>query len=193
MAKLLNQRRLLPFVELRVQVRANRFRIPDVLGVCGARLSERCPGQGVAIRTPTAAGFAGIPSKHWTATCLSSWANICGRAIRGRSMTRFFVQNFGCRATQADGAALEAQLAERGLAGADARENADLVILNTCTVTAAADRRRAADDPPGASRKSRRRASWSPVVTHSARRKNWRRCRASNGWSAIRTRRRSRN
>lgn len=54
-------------------------------------------------------------------------------------MTRFFVQNFGCRATQADGAALEAQLAERGLAGAESREEADLVILNTCTVTAEAD------------------------------------------------------
>src|ERR1700689_1634600 len=52
---------------------------------------------------------------------------------------RFFVQNFGCRATQADGAALEAQLAERGLAAADARETADVVVLNTCTVTAAAD------------------------------------------------------
>src|SRR5271165_7189598 len=55
-------------------------------------------------------------------------------------MTTFFVQNFGCRATQADGAALEAQLAERGLAEADGRENADLVILNTCTVTSEADR-----------------------------------------------------
>ena len=54
-------------------------------------------------------------------------------------MTRFFVQNFGCRATQADGAALEAQLAERGLAGAESRQAADLVILNTCTVTAEAD------------------------------------------------------
>src|ERR1035438_4327329 len=54
-------------------------------------------------------------------------------------MTRFFVQNFGCRATQADGAALEAQLAGRGLATSDVRETADLVILNTCTVTAEAD------------------------------------------------------
>lgn len=54
-------------------------------------------------------------------------------------MTRFFVQNFGCRATQADGAALEAQLAERGLTASDAREHADLVVLNTCTVTAEAD------------------------------------------------------
>jgi len=54
-------------------------------------------------------------------------------------MTRFFVQNFGCRATQADGAALEAQLAERGLEASAGRETADLVILNTCTVTAEAD------------------------------------------------------
>jgi threonylcarbamoyladenosine tRNA methylthiotransferase MtaB len=54
-------------------------------------------------------------------------------------MSRFFVQNFGCRATQADGAALEAQLAARGLESAQARQEADFVILNTCTVTASAD------------------------------------------------------
>jgi threonylcarbamoyladenosine tRNA methylthiotransferase MtaB len=52
---------------------------------------------------------------------------------------RVFVQNFGCRATQADGAALEAQLAARGLAVSAERSAADLVILNTCTVTAEAD------------------------------------------------------
>lgn len=54
-------------------------------------------------------------------------------------MTRFYVQNFGCRATQADGAALEAQLTARGLGEAQARDEADVVILNTCTVTAEAD------------------------------------------------------
>jgi threonylcarbamoyladenosine tRNA methylthiotransferase MtaB len=52
---------------------------------------------------------------------------------------RFHVQNFGCRATQADGAALEAQLAARGLTEAESRAEAELVILNTCTVTAEAD------------------------------------------------------
>jgi len=41
---------------------------------------------------------------------------------------RFFVQNFGCRATQADGAALEAQFAGRGLGLAESREAADIVI-----------------------------------------------------------------
>jgi threonylcarbamoyladenosine tRNA methylthiotransferase MtaB len=54
-------------------------------------------------------------------------------------LTRFFVQNFGCRAAQADGAALESQLAARGFAAAEDRASADLVVLNTCTVTSAAD------------------------------------------------------
>jgi threonylcarbamoyladenosine tRNA methylthiotransferase MtaB len=48
----------------------------------------------------------------------------------------FAIQNFGCRASQADGAALESQLLERGFAPADKPE---FVILNTCTVTATAD------------------------------------------------------
>jgi threonylcarbamoyladenosine tRNA methylthiotransferase MtaB len=50
----------------------------------------------------------------------------------------FHVENFGCRATQADGAALGRQFEGRGLSGA-AIEEADIVLLNTCTVTAAAD------------------------------------------------------
>ena len=49
------------------------------------------------------------------------------------------MQNFGCRATQADGAALESQLAAKGFSMAGERSAADLVILNTCTVTASAD------------------------------------------------------
>jgi threonylcarbamoyladenosine tRNA methylthiotransferase MtaB len=52
---------------------------------------------------------------------------------------RFFVQNFGCRAAQADGAALEALLSRQGLEACDDAQEADLVILNTCTVTAEAD------------------------------------------------------
>ncbi|MFQ5694459.1 MAG: tRNA (N(6)-L-threonylcarbamoyladenosine(37)-C(2))-methylthiotransferase MtaB, partial [Terriglobia bacterium] len=52
---------------------------------------------------------------------------------------RYYVENFGCRATQADGAALEEQLGARGLLGASSVETADLVVVNTCTVTAAAD------------------------------------------------------
>jgi threonylcarbamoyladenosine tRNA methylthiotransferase MtaB len=51
----------------------------------------------------------------------------------------FFVQSFGCRATQADGVALDRQLAAEGFNPANSALEADLVVLNTCTVTAAAD------------------------------------------------------
>jgi threonylcarbamoyladenosine tRNA methylthiotransferase MtaB len=51
----------------------------------------------------------------------------------------FHVQNFGCRASQADGAAIETALAERGMHSCSDRRQAELVVLNTCTVTAAAD------------------------------------------------------
>ena len=54
-------------------------------------------------------------------------------------MERFWVKNFGCRASQADGAAIEAGLVSQGLAAAGELDEADLVVLNTCTVTAAAD------------------------------------------------------
>ena len=54
-------------------------------------------------------------------------------------MRKFFVQNFGCRATQADGAALESLLGQRGMEPSVERAHAELVVLNSCTVTAAAD------------------------------------------------------
>ncbi|MGI8741392.1 MAG: tRNA (N(6)-L-threonylcarbamoyladenosine(37)-C(2))-methylthiotransferase MtaB [Bryobacteraceae bacterium] len=54
-------------------------------------------------------------------------------------MRSFFVQNFGCRASQADGAALEASLAGQGISAAPSANQAELVVLNTCTVTASAD------------------------------------------------------
>lgn len=54
-------------------------------------------------------------------------------------MATFYVENFGCRATQADGAALERQFRERGLTPADSTQQAEVVVLNTCTVTASAD------------------------------------------------------
>ncbi len=54
-------------------------------------------------------------------------------------MPGFFVENFGCRATQADGASLERQFEERGLFRAANAAQASLVVLNTCTVTASAD------------------------------------------------------
>jgi threonylcarbamoyladenosine tRNA methylthiotransferase MtaB len=54
-------------------------------------------------------------------------------------MPGYYVQNFGCRATQADGAALERQFQEQGLARASSAAQAAVVVLNTCTVTSDAD------------------------------------------------------
>ncbi|HYX53156.1 MAG TPA: tRNA (N(6)-L-threonylcarbamoyladenosine(37)-C(2))-methylthiotransferase MtaB [Candidatus Limnocylindrales bacterium] len=54
-------------------------------------------------------------------------------------MPSYFVENFGCRATQADGAVLERELSGRGFDRAEDPASADMVVLNTCTVTAAAD------------------------------------------------------
>ncbi len=54
-------------------------------------------------------------------------------------MPGYYVENFGCRATQADGAALERQFADQGLERAASATQASVVVLNTCTVTSAAD------------------------------------------------------
>src|SRR5260370_9246603 len=55
------------------------------------------------------------------------------------AMATFFIEQFGCRATQADAAAIERQLRERGYAASPDAHSADVVVVNTCTVTAAAD------------------------------------------------------
>ncbi len=54
-------------------------------------------------------------------------------------MARFHIQNFGCRATQADGAALATMLGKQGYEETDSAASAEMVVLNTCTVTANAD------------------------------------------------------
>src|SRR5215471_3952844 len=54
-------------------------------------------------------------------------------------MSSFYVENFGCRATQSDGAAIEQQFRNWGLERAEAPGAAEWVVLNTCAVTAAAE------------------------------------------------------
>jgi threonylcarbamoyladenosine tRNA methylthiotransferase MtaB len=54
-------------------------------------------------------------------------------------VSSFYIENFGCRATQADGAAIEQQFRDRGLERAEAPARADYVVLNTCAVTVAAE------------------------------------------------------
>ena len=54
-------------------------------------------------------------------------------------MRKVFVQSFGCRASQADGAAIEGDLREHGLEPVRDPSLADLVVVNTCTITHSAD------------------------------------------------------
>ena len=54
-------------------------------------------------------------------------------------MPAFCVKNFGCRATEADAAALRRELLARGLTLTEDHAHAEIIVLNTCTVTAAAD------------------------------------------------------
>lgn len=55
-------------------------------------------------------------------------------------MPSFYVENFGCRAAQADGAAIEGQFRERGYEAAEHVEAAQVIVLNTCAVTASAEK-----------------------------------------------------
>ena len=56
-----------------------------------------------------------------------------------KPVERFWIKNFGCRASQADGAAIGAGLTAKGLVHARDACDADLLVLNTCTVTSTAD------------------------------------------------------
>jgi len=54
-------------------------------------------------------------------------------------MATFSLENFGCRATEADAAAMRRALRSAGWTVLDEHASADVVVLNTCTVTSAAD------------------------------------------------------
>ncbi|MGA7414190.1 MAG: tRNA (N(6)-L-threonylcarbamoyladenosine(37)-C(2))-methylthiotransferase MtaB [Bryobacteraceae bacterium] len=54
-------------------------------------------------------------------------------------MQRVYIQSFGCRASQADGDGIAASLESHGLTTVAEAGEADLIVLNTCTVTASAD------------------------------------------------------
>jgi threonylcarbamoyladenosine tRNA methylthiotransferase MtaB len=58
---------------------------------------------------------------------------------RAKPVTTFSIENFGCRATDADAAALRRSLLASGLSCLEDHAAADFVVLNSCTVTAAAD------------------------------------------------------
>jgi threonylcarbamoyladenosine tRNA methylthiotransferase MtaB len=55
-------------------------------------------------------------------------------------VAEYHVENFGCRASRADGEAIASGLRIAGLTEASDLAAATVVILNTCSVTAEADR-----------------------------------------------------
>src|ERR1700691_121318 len=61
------------------------------------------------------------------------------RPYKPGDMATFSIENFGCRATDADAAAIRRQLLAEGLAITSEHTSAGVIVLNTCTVTAAAD------------------------------------------------------
>ncbi len=71
-------------------------------------------------------------------------------------MKTFHIANFGCRASQSEGASIHQELLESSAAESDSAYNANVVVVNSCTVTAEADRevrqtiRRIASRNPGA-------------------------------------------
>jgi threonylcarbamoyladenosine tRNA methylthiotransferase MtaB len=55
-------------------------------------------------------------------------------------VAEYHVENFGCRASRADGEIISAELRHRGLSPASSPAQADVIVANTCSVTAQADR-----------------------------------------------------
>lgn len=55
-------------------------------------------------------------------------------------MAEYHVENFGCRANRADGESIDAELSHGGLIRAGRAAAADVVVVNTCSVTAQAER-----------------------------------------------------
>jgi threonylcarbamoyladenosine tRNA methylthiotransferase MtaB len=55
-------------------------------------------------------------------------------------VAEYHVENFGCRASRADGEIISAELRQRGLSPALSPARADVIVANTCSVTAQADR-----------------------------------------------------
>jgi threonylcarbamoyladenosine tRNA methylthiotransferase MtaB len=94
-----------------------------------SRLGQACNTDTVTYSIPSEIFF------HRQPPCCSRQPVALWYSLR---MTTFYIEQFGCRATQADAAAIERQLLDRGCTGADAA-SAEVVVVNTCTVTASAD------------------------------------------------------
>ena len=89
---------------------------------------------------------------------------------------KYAILTFGCRVNQADSFDIEESLRARGGVAAPA-DDADLVVVNTCTVTGAADQGARNLIRRVARAQRRRRGSSSPAATRRGSPAPWRRCR----------------
>jgi len=55
-------------------------------------------------------------------------------------MTGFYILTFGCRSNQADSAAIRESMLNRGMTESESFNTADIVVVNTCTVTHRSDK-----------------------------------------------------
>ena len=65
-----------------------------------------------------------------------------------------YILTLGCKVNQYESQAMLEELCRSGFAPAETEEEADVVILNSCTVTAASDQKNAKASPPGPQEKS---------------------------------------
>jgi len=110
----------------------------SVFGILGRDVhgQSRLPLLSLVCVCPAQFRLRGIPQNIRT----SRWrVKVSCRYNGVLPMATFHVLNFGCRASQADGAALKKQLLAVGLAEVEGAEQSEIAILNTCTVTATAD------------------------------------------------------
>lgn len=61
-------------------------------------------------------------------------------SLEASDSRRFHVVNFGCRASQSEGASIESELISAGRRSVGSPFEADVVVINSCTVTSEADR-----------------------------------------------------
>src|SRR6186713_656022 len=70
---------------------------------------------------------------------IRAFAGMTVETLENSMEKTFNVINFGCRATQADGAAIEQALQDFHLLRSEEWRRSDVVVINTCTVTNTAD------------------------------------------------------
>ncbi len=61
--------------------------------------------------------------------------------MENNQLTRFFIQTFGCQMNERDSETIAGMLSEQGFVPAKTKKEADIVLLNTCSVRENADKR----------------------------------------------------